>query len=147
MNDTDDRLRKLLAAALEDRADELGKNWRQVARDGGISYETVRAARKGDSKRITAPTRRALERGLEWETRYIDQLLVSLRREAAGELDPPEAGVGAEPDLRDDVERDLWQLAMTRELGEHGAWLLINAYRGDQMQPDDSDELGQKKTG
>ncbi|GAB3433068.1 hypothetical protein [Actinophytocola sediminis] len=142
MNDTDDRLRKLLAGALEDRADELGKNWRQIAGDGGISYETVRAARKGDSKRITAQTRRALERGLEWDVRYIDQLLVKLRRQAADELDAP-----AEPVLRDDVERDLWRLAESRDLGERGAWLLINAYRGDQLQPSDSDELGQKKTG
>lgn len=147
MNDTDDRVRELFAEALEDRVDELGKNWREVASDGGISYETVRAVRNGESRRITSKTRRALERGLEWDVRYVDELLARLRRQAAGEQDARDDEAPAEPDLRDDVERDLWQLADTRGLGEAGAWLLINAYRGDQKRQSNSGELGQKKTG
>ena len=149
MSDTAD-LREVLTDAMESRRDELGKNWRQVAADGGISYETVRAVRKGQGKGpIPAPTRRALERGLEWPTRYVDELLAGRTNDAGGSsadrsnVDEPEAG----PDLRDDVERDLWQLAHARSLGEHGAWLLINAYRSDQLRQSDSDELGQQETG
>jgi hypothetical protein len=125
---------------MEERQDELGKTWRQIATDGGISYETVRAVRKGKGAGpIPAPTRRALERGLEWPVRYVDEIL-------AGGVSAGEE-TKAEPDLRDDVERDLWQLARLRGLGERGAWLLINAYRGDQTRAADSSELPARKTG
>ncbi|WP_158784684.1 hypothetical protein [Streptomyces sp. NRRL B-1322] len=49
------------------RRQALGLNWRQVAEQAGISYETLRAIRKGEQAGGDL-TRRGLERALQWET-------------------------------------------------------------------------------
>lgn len=74
-----DEKRRELEKAMEERRDLLGKRWRAVAADGGISYETVRAVRKGTGD-IPAPTRRALERGLNWPVGHIDEILMGHER-------------------------------------------------------------------
>jgi hypothetical protein len=65
-SEIDDEARRRLDAAMDERRLELELDWRQVAERGGITYETLRAARRG-SRNIPAKTRRAIEQGLAWE--------------------------------------------------------------------------------
>ena len=57
--------RQRLNDAMDARRVALGRTWRDVANRGGISYETLRAARNGNGD-IPALTQAALERGLGW---------------------------------------------------------------------------------
>jgi len=57
--------RKRLDDAMDSRRVELAMTWRDVAKAGDISYETLRAARRGAAD-IPALTRAAIERGLRW---------------------------------------------------------------------------------
>ncbi|MEU2450090.1 MULTISPECIES: helix-turn-helix transcriptional regulator [unclassified Streptomyces] len=52
---------------MDRRRQTLGLTWRQVAEQAGISYETLRAIRKGEQAGSDL-TRRGLERALQWET-------------------------------------------------------------------------------
>jgi hypothetical protein len=70
--DADARAR--LEKRMEDRKDELGLSWRQVAERAGITYEGLRGARKGPSE-IPSLTRRKIERALKWPDREIDRIL------------------------------------------------------------------------
>lgn len=63
-----------LEAALDARRQELDKAWRDIAIDAGISYETLRALRRGDNEPSTL-TKRRLERALRWETGSLDEVL------------------------------------------------------------------------
>lgn len=63
----DSAARERLDEAMNERRLELGLTWRQVATAGDISYETLRAARRGDAD-IPIMTLRAIDRGLLWTT-------------------------------------------------------------------------------
>lgn len=54
-----------LNEAMQDRRLALRMNWRQVADAAGISYEALRAIRRGDYK-PTALTSRGLDDALQW---------------------------------------------------------------------------------
>ncbi|MFB7171122.1 multiprotein-bridging factor 1 family protein [Streptomyces sp. NPDC056254] len=56
-----------LDGAMDKRRQARGLTWRQVAEQAGISYETLRAIRKGEQAGSDL-TRRGLERALLWET-------------------------------------------------------------------------------
>ncbi|MGP3686489.1 helix-turn-helix domain-containing protein [Streptomyces sp. IBSNAI002] len=56
-----------LDGAMDRRRVALGLTWRQVAERAGISYETLRAVRKGEQAGGDL-TRRGLERALLWVT-------------------------------------------------------------------------------
>jgi transcriptional regulator with XRE-family HTH domain len=56
-----------LDGAMDRRRQALGLTWRQLAEQAGISYETLRAIRKGEQAGGDL-TRRGLERALLWET-------------------------------------------------------------------------------
>lgn len=68
----DDRQR--LDAAMEARAEALDMTWREVAAAAGLSYETVRAVRRGTGN-IPGRTRRKIERGLRWPRLVVDRYL------------------------------------------------------------------------
>lgn len=57
--------RPRLAEAMEQRRDQLGLTWVQVSRRGGISPETLKAARQSQSQ-LTARSKRRIEIGLQW---------------------------------------------------------------------------------
>ncbi|NUP19028.1 MAG: helix-turn-helix transcriptional regulator [Streptomyces sp.] len=56
-----------LDGVMDRRRQALGLTWRQLAEQAGISYETLRAIRKGEQAGSDL-TRRGLERALLWET-------------------------------------------------------------------------------
>lgn len=66
--------RARLAELTEARRQELGLTWEQVARAGGTSYETIRAARNDDNG-IRTLTRRAIATGLRWTPNSVDLIL------------------------------------------------------------------------
>lgn len=59
------RPHELLNEAMNQRRLELRMNWRQVAEEAGISYEALRAIRRGDY-RPTELTARGLDGALRW---------------------------------------------------------------------------------
>lgn len=62
-----------LATYLEQRADELGLDWTDLARLANITPQTLRVIRRG----LNLPgrkTKRGLERALQWEPRSIDDI-------------------------------------------------------------------------
>jgi transcriptional regulator with XRE-family HTH domain len=70
----DDAARRRLDEAMDQRRLELGLEWREVAERAGITYETLRAARRGKGN-IPPRTRRAIERGLQWSPGSVAELL------------------------------------------------------------------------
>lgn len=54
-----------LDGAMDRQRQALGLTWRQVAETAGISYETLRAIRRGEQAGSDL-TRRGLERALKW---------------------------------------------------------------------------------
>lgn len=90
----DSKARQRLAAAIENRQRELdGMTLRQIAKAGGISYETIRGALRGP-KPISDATRRAIERGLGWPPGGTDAALTGKQPTP---LDPPEPQVSPLP--------------------------------------------------
>jgi len=68
------RQRARLNALMEDRRLELRMRWRDVATSAGITYETLRAVRRGGQE-IRDLTKRAIEDGLLWERGSVDTIL------------------------------------------------------------------------
>lgn len=122
--------RRRLTTAMDERRDQLGLTWRQVAAAGGLSYETVRVARK--VRRDMPPrTRRGIERGLQWPSGAIDRILTG---EPAPTDTPPARPHmtvvdGGTPDLWDDTERQLWAI---EGLTDDEKWDYIRMHRGRQ---------------
>jgi hypothetical protein len=105
----DSKARQHLAAAIENRQADLdGITLRQIAKAGGISYETIRGAIRGP-KPISDATRRAIERGLGWPPGGTDEALAGKQPvpldtpDHQDELPPPspwaEHAVVVRPDL------------------------------------------------
>lgn len=66
--------REALQRAMETRQKELGITWQEVAREGGVKADTIRAARLGDAP-IQQSTRAAIERGLRWRPGSVNTIL------------------------------------------------------------------------
>lgn len=99
-----------LDRAMNQRRLELHMNWREVARGAGISYEALRAIRRGDS-RPTELTARGIDAALQWAPGSVLKVLkdgaptpveVAEAREAAREA-LPEPGDGP-PNLSQELE-------------------------------------------
>lgn len=83
-----------LDTAMDDRRTELGMLWEDVAAAAGVSYETLRAIRRG--RMMRSLTRAKIEQALRWPRGHIQDLLTR----------PPEEQPPFE--LRDDTERQIW---------------------------------------
>lgn len=94
-----DDARKRLDAAMDARRLELDLEWREVAEHGGITYETLRAARRGAGN-IPTKTRRAIERGLRWAPGSVTEVL-------AGRAATPQGRVLIAGDVAEARERIL----------------------------------------
>ena len=66
--------RRHLADLMDDRREELRLTWEQVAQLAGVSRETIRQTRMGDSE-IRPLTRRGIEDALQWEAGSIAAIL------------------------------------------------------------------------
>ncbi len=75
--------RKRLDDAMGARRVELDQTWRDVAAAGGLSYETLRAARRGTGD-IPPLTQASIERGLQWERGSVAAVLGGGTPKAAG---------------------------------------------------------------
>jgi hypothetical protein len=64
-----------LAAAMDARRLELGLTWAEVAVRGGPSEGRIRVIRRGDEDNITDLTKAKIAKGLDWDRRYVDELL------------------------------------------------------------------------
>ena len=93
-----DGARHQLSQAMEERADELNLNWREVAANAGISVEAVRTARYGPGG-IARKTRRGIERGLQWPPGHVDRILEGKSAEPDPTPAPEEPSVS-----REDIE-------------------------------------------
>lgn len=62
-----------LNAAMEERRLELNLEWRDIAKHGGLAYETLRALRR--TGRASALSKRRIENGLLWAPGSIDSVL------------------------------------------------------------------------
>lgn len=63
-----------LNAAMEERRVQLRMSWRDITRAAEMSYEGLRAIRKGE-RHPTAVTKARLEDALQWQAGSIDTLL------------------------------------------------------------------------
>lgn len=63
-----------LEAAMESRRVELRMSWRDVSREAGLSYEGLRAIRRGD-RNPNAVTKRGIEVALRWAPGSVDAIL------------------------------------------------------------------------
>jgi cyanate lyase len=111
----EDRAR--LNAVLDKKLNALGISWGEVARRGGISRETIRAARNGQGA-MTADTQRAIERGLELPTGTIARILADSpadrpRMQDSAELDVSESNLS---DYDPEIYRAL--LAVRKVIGK-----------------------------
>lgn len=66
--------RARLRALIEERADDLELNWRELVTASGVPYETIRRVRTGD-RPINRDTREGLEDGLKWDRGSIRAIL------------------------------------------------------------------------
>jgi hypothetical protein len=62
-----------LDAAMEERRLELNLEWREIAKRGGLTYETLRTLRR--SGVVSALSKRRAESGLQWAQGSIDSVL------------------------------------------------------------------------
>lgn len=76
--------REALQEAMEARREYLKITWQDVAREGGVKADTIRAARTGTAP-IQQSTHAAIERGLQWKPGSVGAVL------AGGEPTPLEA--------------------------------------------------------
>jgi hypothetical protein len=117
--------RKRLAEAMEDRREELGLRWQDVAAAGGVSLKTLHSARTGDSG-IAPLTRHGIEVGLQWERKTVLRILEEdapseqradgndlLRLRDVGPLSPRERDVAIEA-----ATEAVWRI---RQSGERSA--------------------------
>ena len=63
-----------LSDLIEQRRLELGLRWKQVAKAGGISYESIRAIRSGTAD-MRSLTGHGIETGLRWEPGSVERIL------------------------------------------------------------------------
>lgn len=73
-NDADERNRRRLASAIDDRRLELRLPWADVATRAGITRQTLRRVRR-ESSDITSLTKRGIEQALAWQRGSIDAVL------------------------------------------------------------------------
>lgn len=64
-----------LATEVRNRRADLGLTQTDVSQQGGPSVETLRMIENNRARRLSTPTRRALERVLQWESGSIDAIL------------------------------------------------------------------------
>jgi hypothetical protein len=126
--------RSRLDALMNERRLSLGMTWREVARSAGVSYEAVRAVRRGPGG-IAELTARQLDKALQWEPGSIAAIVAGEQGEPA-ELPPQPSVTDLPPDIvregladpviakhvraiwEDSVSRDQ-RLAMIRVLVEY----------------------------
>jgi transcriptional regulator with XRE-family HTH domain len=58
---------------MDQRRQQLGLSWREVAAEAGITQETLRAIRRGANDPSTL-TKRGIERALEWSPGSVDRV-------------------------------------------------------------------------
>lgn len=107
--------RDRLNALVEERRLSLGITWRELARSAGVSYEAVRALRRGPGG-IAELTARKLDRALQWQGGSI-AAIISGDPAAPAELPQPERGA-AVADLLPPVVRDNWHNPYVRRFWE-----------------------------
>lgn len=105
----DPAARAELNRRMEERREELGLRWREVAEiAGGITVEGIRGVRVGPTK-IPAVTRRKLERALQWPSGEIDRIL--------------DSATGASPDAKPQwsaEQRAKWRTMTAAEIVAEG---------------------------
>jgi hypothetical protein len=100
---------------------DLGMKWRDVASNGGISYEAVRSARAGEGEPADL-TKRGIERALKWQPGSVDAILAGgeptpLDEAPAREVTVADlaAQLAKEREARMDLERRFEELLAQRE--------------------------------
>lgn len=66
--------RQRLTLLIEERADELGMTWNELAEKAGLTKEGLRGVRFGSGK-MRRLTKRGLEDALRWESGSVDRVL------------------------------------------------------------------------
>ena len=79
-----------LEAALEQRRVELRMSWRDLTRAADMSYEGLRAIRKGE-RRPNSVTKARLESALEWQQGSVDAVLAGGQPEPVDASQPKQA--------------------------------------------------------
>lgn len=104
-----------LLAATEARRVELGKKWKQVYEEAGVTHQTLNRWRNGHP--VAPLTERALERALDWAPGAREAIAAGGEPTPVGEgAPPPDPGRG--PTLEQELELGRRLLASTvRELG------------------------------
>jgi hypothetical protein len=71
---TEETVRQRLARLMDERREELGLHWNEVAEDAGITKEGLRSVRF-EVRQIRPKTKRGLERALDWDAGSFDRIL------------------------------------------------------------------------
>lgn len=107
-----------LDAVMEDCRLDLGMSWRDLANKAGLSYEGLRAVRRGD-RRPNALTKRRLEDALNWAHGSIDAIL-----DGAGPTPAEDQRRGGKPTVEElearvaELEREVAEILANRKQHE-----------------------------
>lgn len=85
---------------MDERRQALGKTWAQVAREAGITIETLRAIRRGKNE-PSGLTRRGLDNALHWEAGSVQRVLSGQDPRPVGSLPAPVAEIHGAVDESD----------------------------------------------
>lgn len=75
---------------MDERRQALGMTWAEVARDAGITIETLRAVRRGKNE-PSGLTKRGLDNALQWEPGSVQSVLSGRDPRPIGTLPTPTA--------------------------------------------------------
>ena len=118
---------------IDDRRSDLGMTWDDLAREAGVSTETLRLA---GERRMRTTSKKKIESALRWKRGSIDAIW------AGGEPTPLPNVEDYPPELLDAVERQLWDIS---ELSEQDRWTQIYVWRAKKMR--DQSPTGGKDNG
>lgn len=104
--------RAVLAEIMDHSRAQQQMTWDQVALRAGISTAQLRRMKNGQQRALTLDGILAVERGLNWPDGTVNAIL-------DGRITNVSEITLIQPELLDDVERDMWQIPATEELRWH----------------------------
>lgn len=108
--DHDERRRRTVGRAIEDRLDELAISQSDAAARAGLSTRTLWELRSGVDRRYTAKTVRLVENALEWPRGTLQALLAGEPRPSGPPAEPATKAASSPEAIRQIIEAEIADL-------------------------------------